>query len=68
MSRPTSLDQVWLPIHASDQNVITSAVLIERPLSDHVTLYVFGNEAARIEVPAGSGARLLGECGLERAL
>lgn len=67
MSRPTDLEKVWLPIHPSDQNVITSAVLEEGAISDRVTLYVLGNAAANLEVPAGVGARLLTECGLERA-
>lgn len=67
MSRPTGLDKVWLPIHPSDQNVITSAVLEEGAVSDRIELYILGNLGARLEVPAGVGARLLAECGLERA-
>lgn len=67
MSHPSGLEKVWWPVRPSDENVITSAVLEAGAISDRIELYVLGNLGARLEVPAGVGARLLAECGLERA-
>lgn len=66
--RPSGLEKIWLPAEASAETVLTSAVLDQGEEADQVSLYVFGALATSFEVPAGVGARLLAECGLERAL
>lgn len=65
MSRPSGLDRVWLP-PLSDENILTSAELIEGPNADSVVLYVLGDAVANFTVPPGLGARVLTELRLER--
>lgn len=57
-----------MPTNGSGSNVLTSAVLFEGTTGDRLVLYVHGDEAAKLELPAGTGAKLLVQIGLERVL